>query len=73
MRDLIPDLTADNGPVLEKAEGIMVTAKRDAFIVTDNDGVDDSSGETQLINLGDIFDAEDDGEEKEESDDGEED
>jgi hypothetical protein len=55
VRDLIPDLTADNGLVLEKVEGLMVTAKGDAFIVTDNDGVDDSSGETQLINLGSIF------------------
>jgi hypothetical protein len=71
VRDLIPDLTDDNGPVLEKVEGLMVTAKGDAFIVTDNDGVDDSSGETQLINLGDIFDAEDD--EEKESDDGEKD
>jgi hypothetical protein len=67
VRDLIPDLTADNGPVLEKVEGLMVTAKGDAFIVTDNDGVDDSSGETQLINLGDIFD----GDDKEEDDDDE--
>jgi hypothetical protein len=55
VRNLIPDLTADNGLVLEKVEGLMVTAKGDAFIVTDNDGVDDSSGETQLINLGSIF------------------
>ena len=47
VRNLIPDLTADNGPVLEKVEGLMVTAKGDAFIVTDNDGVDESSGETQ--------------------------
>jgi hypothetical protein len=55
VRDLIPDLTADNGLVLEKVEGLTVTAKGDAFIVTDNDGVDDSSGETQLIDLGPIF------------------
>jgi len=50
-----PDLEADNGLVLEKVEGLMVTANGDAFIVTDNDGVVDSSGETQLINLGSIF------------------
>jgi hypothetical protein len=55
VRDLIPDLKADNGPVLEKVEGLMVAADGDAFIVTDNDGVDDSSGETQLINIGSIF------------------
>lgn len=51
-RDLILDLEADNGPVLEKVEGLMVTINGDAYIVTDNDGVDDSSGETQLINIG---------------------
>ena len=55
VRNLIPDLTADNGLVLEKVEGLMVTADKEAFIVTDNDGVDDSSGETQLISLGSIF------------------
>ena len=55
VRDLIPDLKADNRPVLEKVEGFMVTADGKAFIVTDNDGVEDSSGETQLINLGSIF------------------
>jgi DNA-binding beta-propeller fold protein YncE len=55
VRNLIPDLKSDNGPVMEKVEGLMVTAKGKAFIVTDNDGVDDSSGETQLIKLGSIF------------------
>jgi hypothetical protein len=53
--DLISDLKTDKGPVLEKVEGLMVTANGDVFIVTDNDGVDDSSGETQLINLGPVF------------------
>jgi hypothetical protein len=55
VRDLIPDLKADNGPVLEKVEGFMVAADGKAFIVTDNDGGEDSSGETQLIHLGSIF------------------
>lgn len=55
VRDLIPDLTADNGPVLDKVEGLAVLANGEAIIVTDNDGVDDSSGETQFIRLGDIF------------------
>jgi DNA-binding beta-propeller fold protein YncE len=53
--DLISDLKADKGPILEKVEGLMVTANGDVFIVTDNDGVDDSTGETQLINLGPVF------------------
>jgi hypothetical protein len=41
---------------MEKGEILMKTAEGDAYIVTGNDGVDDSSGETQLINLGPIFD-----------------
>ncbi len=55
VRDLIPDLTADNGPVIEKVEGLTVLADGEAVVVTDNDGVDDSSGETQFLHLGDIF------------------
>jgi hypothetical protein len=35
VRDLIPDLTADDGSVLEKLEGQVVTANVDAFIVSD--------------------------------------
>lgn len=47
VRDLIPDLTAlTNGYVLDKIEGLAFDAAGDAWIVTDNDGVDDSSGET---------------------------
>jgi hypothetical protein len=43
VRDLIPDLKADNGLVLEKVEGLTVLPNGDALIVTDNDGVTDSS------------------------------
>ncbi|TPV97005.1 MAG: esterase-like activity of phytase family protein [Myxococcales bacterium FL481] len=39
----------------EKVEGVAVTADSNVYIVNDNDGVDDNSGETQLIGLGDIF------------------
>lgn len=55
LRDLIPDLLSDNGPVIEKVEGMTVTADGDVLIVTDNDGVDDSTGETQLQNLGPLW------------------
>ncbi|ETX02647.1 MAG: hypothetical protein ETSY2_35145 [Candidatus Entotheonella gemina] len=55
VRDILPDLQGDNGPVLEKVEGLMITTDNTAWIVTDNDGVDDSSGETQFMPLGDIF------------------
>ena len=56
VRDLIPDLKKGNGFVMEKVEGLAVLGNGDAYIVTDNDGVDDHSGETQLIHLGGIFD-----------------
>jgi len=53
--DLIPALEAPNGLVIEKVEGFMLLPDGDSVIVTDNDGVDDSSGETQLIHLGELF------------------
>ena len=54
LRDLIPDLAAPNGFVLDKIESFAVDAGGNAFIITDNDGVDDHSGETQFIRLGKI-------------------
>jgi hypothetical protein len=53
--DLIPDLLHDNGLVIEKVEGLTILADGDVLIVTDNDGVDDNSGETQMINLGPVY------------------
>ena len=55
VRDLMSDLTSDHGLVIEKVEGVGVLANGDALIVTDNDGVEDSSGETQWLNLGNLF------------------
>ncbi len=55
VRDLIDDLQASGGLIPEKIEGLAVTTKGDVYIVNDNDGVDDNSGETQLINLGKIL------------------
>ncbi|RDI59185.1 esterase-like activity of phytase family protein [Microvirga subterranea] len=52
LRDLLPDLKGSKGYVLDKVEGFAVDAAGNAFIVTDNDGVDDSSGETLFLNLG---------------------
>lgn len=37
------------GNVLEKVEGLAVTADGAIFVVNDNDGVDDNSGEQQLL------------------------
>ncbi len=55
VRDLLPDLRATKGHVLEKIEGLARLANGDVYIVNDNDGVDLGSGETQLIKLGKIF------------------
>jgi uncharacterized protein YjiK len=52
LRDLLPDLKAAKGYVLDKVEGFAIDAAGDAYIVTDNDGVDESSGETQFLKLG---------------------
>ncbi|TDK36991.1 esterase-like activity of phytase family protein [Rhizobium deserti] len=45
--DFLPDLkSASNGYVVDKLEGFTFDKSGKAFAVTDNDGVDDSSGET---------------------------
>jgi hypothetical protein len=56
VRDLMDDLQATKGLVLEKIEGLAVLPNGQALIVTDNDGVNDHAGggETQLIRLGNI-------------------
>lgn len=46
VRDLIPDLAANGGYVVDKIEGMAIAPNGTAYISTDNDGVDDSSGET---------------------------
>ena len=50
-RDLLPDLRATNGWVQEKVEGLAVSRGR-VFLVTDNDGVEDATGETVFLDLG---------------------
>lgn len=52
VRDLIPDLARWNGYVVDKVEGFAVDASGEAYVVTDNDGVDDSSGETFFFKVG---------------------
>ncbi|MDK1489172.1 esterase-like activity of phytase family protein [Sinorhizobium sp. 7-81] len=54
VRDLIPELKALNGYVVDKVEGFTVDAAGNGYVVTDNDGVDDSSGETLFFSIGAI-------------------
>jgi len=46
VRDLIPDLKGWGGYVVDKVEGLAITDAGTVYVSTDNDGVDDSSGET---------------------------
>ena len=46
---------ADNGLVLDKVEGLMTSAGTNVTIASDDEDVDDSSGETQFIHLDPIF------------------
>jgi hypothetical protein len=49
--DFLPALKAGNGYVMDKIEGFAFDADGKAFAVTDNDGVDDSSGETWFFTV----------------------
>lgn len=55
IKDLIPNLTSPKGTLLEKVEGTALMNNGDVYIVTDNDGVNDHTDETQLLNLGKLF------------------
>lgn len=52
VRDFLPDLKSLNGYVQDKIEGFSIDANGNGFAVTDNDGVDDSSGETLFFKVG---------------------
>lgn len=52
VRDLIPDLASHHGYIVDKVEGLAIFADGSAWVSTDNDGVDDSSGETFFWSLG---------------------
>ena len=51
VKDLIPELQKLNGFVVDKVEGLAIDSEGKFFIVTDNDGVDGSSGETYFFSL----------------------
>lgn len=50
--DLVPALSRTNGWISDKPEGVAVTRHGRTYLVTDNDGVDDWSGETSFLRLG---------------------
>jgi len=52
VRDLIPDLRQWNGYVVDKVEGLAIFEDGTVWVSTDNDGVDDSSGETFFWSFG---------------------
>ena len=52
LHDFLAALQAPHGYVLDKVEGFAIDSSGDAYAVTDNDGVDDASGETQFMRLG---------------------
>ena len=47
--DLLPYLTSTGGYVLDKVEGLAIAADGTMWVSTDNDGVDDHSGETMFF------------------------
>ncbi|MBN0040727.1 esterase-like activity of phytase family protein [Cellulosimicrobium cellulans] len=63
--DVLPDLRATNGWTQEKLEGLTVGGDGTVWAITDNDGLDDATGETVLLRLGaasDVFEGHLDGE-----------
>ncbi|MEL6206560.1 MAG: esterase-like activity of phytase family protein, partial [Pseudomonadota bacterium] len=54
VRDLLADLMSLNGYVQDKVEGLAIFEDGTAWVSTDNDGVDDHSGETLFFSIGTI-------------------
>jgi len=54
VRDLIPDLKTLNGYVVDKVESFAIDSTGEGFVITDNDGVADSSGETLFFSIGQV-------------------
>jgi hypothetical protein len=51
-RDLLPDLATAKGYIVDKVEGFAIDGQGIGWVVTDNDGIDDSSGETLFWSIG---------------------
>ena len=50
--DLLPEMQSRNGWITDKPEGVGVTNNGQLYVITDNDGVEDWSGETSFLRLG---------------------
>ena len=50
--NLLPPLQAGNGWVQDKVEGLTIGGDGQVYAVTDNDGVEDATGETVFLRLG---------------------
>ncbi len=55
VHDFIPDLKSTGGYVVDKIEGFAIDAAGNGYAVTDNDGVDDSNGETLFFSIGEVM------------------
>jgi hypothetical protein len=51
VRDILPDLRKSGGLTPEKIEGLAVLRSGEVLVINDNDGVNDNSGETQLLRI----------------------
>merc|ERR1711998_350729 len=56
-KDLMPMLKQNGRLNIEKVEGLTVMEDKSIYIVTDNDGVDDNSGEILLMKVGTLTDS----------------
>ncbi len=54
VRDLVAEMTVNGGYTAEKVEGFTVDAAGNGWFVTDNDGTDDSNGETLFWSIGPV-------------------
>ena len=52
MRDLLPLLAESGAYVQDKVEGFAIDAGGTAWLVTDNDGLDEANGETLFLEFG---------------------
>ncbi|MDP9797531.1 hypothetical protein J2S43_006043 [Catenuloplanes nepalensis] len=50
--DVLPALRAGNGWTQEKLEGLTIGGDGTVYAITDNDGLEDATGETVLLRLG---------------------